>query len=143
MQSVEELELNDRGRDTSVHDLVSICRRCSATVPLAMHCAFARDGKTCYLHGTEKEWRAEIDKGGTAEKAALRLNCFSNGVVRFPLAAQVAEGIGAKLLCLRTLLSGFWVARRSHDQDAHIGKIYRKYFKSRECYDRVHIAVSL
>lgn len=140
---MEELELNDRERDTSVHDLVSICRRCSRTVPLAMHCAFARDDKECYLHGTEEQWRAEIKKGGAEEKAALRLNCYSSGAIKLPLAAQVAEGIGATLLCLRTLLGGFWVTRISHDQDAHIGKIYRRYFKSRECYDRAHIAVSV
>ena len=65
MQSVEELELNDRRRDTSVHDLVGICRRCRATVPLALHCAFTRHGKPYFLHDTEKDWRADINKGGT------------------------------------------------------------------------------
>ena len=107
-----------------------------------MHCAFARDGKRCFLHGTEKEYRAEIVKGGSAEKAALRLNCYSSSSIKFPLAAQSAEGRGALLICLRTLLYGFWVVRVSHDQDAHIGKLYRRMFGAQECFDRAHIAVS-
>lgn len=143
IQSIELKELNEKGRRTVVHDLVSICRRRSEEVQLSLHCAFARDEKACFLHGTEEEWRAEIAKGGDAKKAALRLNCFSSGAIRFPLAAQVAEGIGAKVVCMRTLLRGFWVSRISHDQDAHIGKIFLKFFRSQECFDRAHIAVRI
>ena len=141
IQSVELKETNEKGRRTEVHDLVSICRRCSTEVPLALHCSFAREGLPCFLHGTEEEWRVELGKGGADRKAALVLNCYSSGAIRFPLAAQVAEGIGAKTICLRTLLEGFWVSRISHDQDAHIGKIYKKFFQSQECFDRAHIAV--
>ena len=69
--------------------------------------------------------------------------CGSCGAIRFPLAAQVAEGIGAKVVCMRTLLRGFWVSRISHDQDAHIGKIVLTFFGSQECFDRAHIAVRI
>ena len=33
------------------------------------------------------------------------------------------------------------VTRVSHDQDAHIGNIYRAFFNANECYDRAHIEV--
>lgn len=141
IQSVELKELSAKGRRTEVHDLVSVCRRCSGTVPLAMHCAFAREGKRCFLHGTEDEWAAEVAAGGERAKAAVRLNCYSSGAIRFPLAAQLAEAIGARLICLRTLLEGFWVSRISHDQDAQIGKLYKIMYWARECLDRSHIAV--
>ena len=72
IQSIELKELNEKGRRTVVHDLVSICRRRSEEVQLSLHCAFARDEKACFLHGTEEEWRAEIAKGGDAKDAALR-----------------------------------------------------------------------
>ena len=90
---------------------------------------------------TEEEWKAEVAKGGASMDAALRLNCYSSGAIRFPLAAQLAEGIGANGVCLRTLIQGFWVSRISHDQDTHIGKLFLKYFHAQECYDRAHIAV--
>ncbi|CAM9606721.1 unnamed protein product [Pylaiella littoralis] len=143
IQSVELKELSAKGRRTEVHDLVSVCRRCSGTVPLAMHCAFAREGKRCFLHGTEDEWAAEVAAGGERAKAAVRLNCYSSGAIRFPLAAQLAEAIGARLICLRTLLEGFWVSRISHDQDAQIGKLYKIMYWARECLDRSHIAKNL
>lgn len=38
IQLVELNELNEKGRCTEVHDLISICRRCSPGVPLALHC---------------------------------------------------------------------------------------------------------
>ena len=55
IQSVELLERNERDRKTMVHEMVSVCRRESADIPLALVCAFARDGKSCYMHGTEEE----------------------------------------------------------------------------------------
>ena len=82
-------------------------------------------------------------KGGASKNAALRLNCYSSGAARFPPAAQPSEGIGAKLVCLRTLLRGFWVSRIPHDQDTHIGELFVNYFLGQECYDRAHIAVCL
>ena len=33
------------------------------------------------------------------------------------------------------------VTRVSHDQDAHIGNIYRAFFNANECYNRAHIQV--
>ncbi|CAM9433372.1 unnamed protein product [Pylaiella littoralis] len=135
IQSVELKEDNEKGRRTVVHDLVSISQRCSEGVHLGLHCAFARDGERCFLHGTEDEWKAEVAKGGEAKKKALRLNCLSSGAIRYPLAAQTAEGAGAKLICLRTLLAGFWVRVICHDQDAHIGSIFRVLYNPQECFD--------
>ena len=59
IQSIELKELDEKGRRTVVHDLVSICRRCSEDVHLGLHCAFARDEKRCFLHGTEDGGRVE------------------------------------------------------------------------------------
>lgn len=140
--SVELKELNEKGRRTAVQNLVSRCRRCSEKVHLGLHCAFARDGERFFLHGTEKEWKSKVAKGGAEKEEALRLNCYSSGAIRFPLAAQTAEGIGAKISCLIALLERFWVEQISHDQDAHIGSIFKKYYsKCKECFDRAHIAV--
>ena len=141
IQSVELLDRNDRDRKTVVHDMISVCRRDGADIPLAVVCAFARDGKSCYLHGTEEDWRKKIAAGGRERDDALLVNCFSDSAISFPLAAQLAEGVGAKMICLRTLVEGFMVTRISHDQDAHIGNIYRAFFNANECYDRAHIQV--
>lgn len=105
-----------------------------------MVCAFARDKQRCPVHGTEEEWLERL-KDPEQKSEALQINCYSSGAIRFPLAAQNAEGIGANIICLRTLLSGFWVTRISHDQDAHIGRIFRTFYNAQECYDRAHIAV--
>ena len=141
IQSVELMERNACDRKTVVHDMISICRRKGTDFPLAVVCAFARDRKSCYMHGTEEEWQKKIAAGGRERDDALSLNCFSGSAISFPLAAQLAEGVGAKIICLRTLLEGFMVTRVSHDQDSHIGNIYRAFFNANECYDRAHIQV--
>ena len=82
---------------------------------------------------------------GTPEEKKLMLcgNCYSSGTIRFPLAPQLAEGIGAHLICLRSQLDGFCGTTVVHDQDSHTGKLFRSYFRSiLECYDRSHIQVS-
>ncbi|CAB1112983.1 unnamed protein product [Ectocarpus sp. CCAP 1310/34] len=91
IQSVELKDLNENGRRTVVQNLVSICRRCSEKVHLGLHCALARDGERCFLHGTENERKAKVAKGGTVKEEALRLNYYSSGAIRFPLAAQTAD----------------------------------------------------
>ena len=121
--------------------MISVCRRDGADIPLAVVCAFARDGKSCYLHRTEEEWKKKVAAGGRERDDALSVNCFSGSAISFPLAAQLAEGVGAKIIYLRTLLEGFMVTRISHDQDAHIGNTYRDFFNANECYDRAHIQV--
>ena len=49
------------------------------------------------------------------------MNCFSGSAILFPLAEQLAEGVGAKIIGLQILLGGFMVTKISHDQDAPIG----------------------
>lgn len=141
IQSVELTAPNMQGRRTVVHDLVSFTRRCTAKVPLSVICAFVRDKKRCPVHGTEEEYQAKLAAGGPGADEVLRLNCYSSGATRLPPAAQVAEGIGANIICLRTQLDGFWVTTISHDQDAHIGHIFRGFFGALECFDGSHIAV--
>ena len=51
--SIELKKLNGKNRRTVVHDLVSICRRCTEDVHLGLHCAFARDEQRLFLRGTE------------------------------------------------------------------------------------------
>ena len=121
--------------------MISVCRRYGADIPLEVVCAFARDGNSCYLHGTEEEWKKKIAAGGRERDDALSVNRFSSSAISFPLAAQLAEGVGAKIICLRTLLEGFMMTRISHDQDAHIVNIYRAFFNANECCDRAHIQV--
>ena len=144
IQSVQRTSPNYKGRTIDVHDLVSISRRCTLDVPLAVVCAFARDGKRCFFHGTEEEWRRKVDHGTPEEKQLMLCgNCYSSGTIRFPLAPQLAEGIGAHLICLRSQLDGFCGTTVVHDQDSHTGKLFRSYFRSiLECYDRSHIQVS-
>ena len=93
------------------------------------------------MYGTEEEWKNMIAAGSRKRDDALSENCFSGSAISAPLAAQLAEGIGAKIIWLQTLLEGFIVTRTSLDQDAHIGVIYRAFFNANECYDRAHIQV--
>ena len=82
-----------------------------------------------------------IAAGGRERDDALSLNCFSGSAISFSLAVQLAEGVEAKIICLRTQLEAFMVTRVSHDQHAHIGDIYRAFFNANECYDRTYIQV--
>ena len=76
VQPIELSERNDRDRKTMVNEMVSVCRRNGADIPLAAVCAFARGGKSCYMHGKEKEWKKKIAAGGRERGDALSLNCF-------------------------------------------------------------------
>ena len=60
----------------------------------------------------------------------LSLNCFSGSAISVPLAAQLAEGVGERIVALRTLPEGFVVTRISHDKKKHIGNIYRAFFNA-------------
>ena len=103
IQSVQRTSPSEKGRTIDVHDLVSISRRRTPDVPLAVVCAFARDGKRCFFHGTEEEWRRKVDHGTPEEKQLMLCGkCYSSATIRFPLAPQLAEAIGAHLICLRS-----------------------------------------
>ena len=138
IQSVELFEQNDRDRKEVVHDVISVCRHKGIEIPLAVLCGFARDRKRCYMHETEEEWKMRIAAEGRERDDALSLNFFFGSAISFLLAAQLAEGVEAKIICLRTQLKGFMVSRITHDQDAHIGNIYRAFFNANECYDRAY-----
>ena len=84
------------------------------------------------MHDTEEEWKKKIAAGGRQQDDVLSLNLFSGSAISFPLTAQLAEGVGAKIICLRTQLEAFMVTRISHDQDADIGNIYRVFFNVNE-----------
>ena len=117
IQSVKLLERNDRDHKTTVIEMVSVCHLKSTDISLAVVYSLARDGKSCYMHGTEEKWTNKITARGRDRNDPLLLTCFSGSAISFPLAAQLAEGVGAKIVCLRTLLEGFMVTRISHDHD--------------------------
>ena len=124
IQSVQRTSPNEKGRTIDIHDLVSISHRCTLDFPLAVVCAFARDGKRCFFHGTKEERRRKVDHGTPKEKQLmLRGNCYCSGTIRFPLAPQLAEGIGEHLICLRSQLDGFCGTTVVHDQDSHTGNV--------------------
>ena len=141
IQSVELIERNTCDRKIIIHQGISICLCKGANIPFVVVRAFARDGKSCYMHGTEEDWQKTIAAGGRERHHALSVNSFSGSAISFPLAVQLAEGVQAKIICLRTLLEGFMVMRVSHDQDAHTGNIYRAFYNANECYNRAHIQV--
>ena len=84
IQSVELLDRNDRDHKTMVREMVSFCRGKSANIPLAVVCAFARDGKSYYMHGTEEEWKKKIAAGGRERDDVLSLSCFPAPLFRSP-----------------------------------------------------------
>ena len=138
IQSVELLERSNRDRKTIDHEMISIYRRKSADIPLAVVFTLARDGKS---KKWRKKWRKKIAAGGRERDDVLSLYCFSGSASSTPLAAQLAECIGERIISLRTLTEGFVVTRISHDQENHIGNIYRAFFNANECYDRAYIQV--
>ena len=84
IKAVELLERNDRDRKTMVHEMVSVYCCKSADIPLAIVCAFARDGKSCYMRGTEEEWKKKIAAGSHERDDALSLSCFPAPLFRSP-----------------------------------------------------------
>ena len=58
------------------------------------------------------------------------MNCYSSSGVRFSLSGQAAEPQGGRLLCLRLLLSGFYVTRFkvANDLGNEMGDLFREFF---------------
>ncbi|CAN0002290.1 unnamed protein product [Ascophyllum nodosum] len=140
IQSVQRTSPNEKGRTIDVHDLVSISRRCTPTSPSlsSVHLlATGSDAFPWYGGGVAAKGGPRYTRGEEADAVRQLLLEWDDS---FPLAPQLAEGIGAHLICLRSQLDGFCGTTVVHDQDSHTGKLFRSYFRSiLECYDRSHI----
>ena len=87
--------------------------------------------EVCRVHGTEKQWLAQVKALAGDPEAVIRLqstNCYSARHVHMPLYIQRAEAIGTKYLVLWLLYHGITLSQFVHDEDSSIasGKLLRE-----------------
>lgn len=141
--SAERSPPNAPDRVTVPFDMVTLTRRTQKDAPLKEVCSLLRDGSTCFAHGSEAEWREKVTKGTPREAyKALNVNCYSSSGIRHSLSGQAAEPQGGRLLCLRLLLSGFYITRFkvANDVGDEMGNLFREFFtEAIELLDWAHV----
>lgn len=141
--SAEKSAPDAHDRVTVPFDMVTLTRRTQKDAPLKEVCSLLRDGLTCFAHGSEAEWRQKVTKGSEREAyEALNVNCYSSSGIRFSLSGQPAEPQGGRLLCLRLLLSGFYITRFkvANDVNNEMGNLFREFFtEAIELLDWAHV----
>ena len=141
--SAERSAPDAQDRVTVPFDMVTLSRRTHKDAPLKEVCSLLRDGLTCFAHGSEAEWRKKVTKGTERETyEALNVNCYSSSGIRHSLGGQAAEPQGGRLLCLRLLLSGFYITRFkvANDVGNEMGNVFREFFtEAIELLDWAHV----